>query len=171
MLYCVKQYTFCMTLKFSVPGHFAGLSLLAACLTFPVSALSAEHVPGRLLLQNAPAVDPSAAHKLLVAHGLAEHHFIAQLGVTVVTGPEEALDAVAIALKKSGQFTFVERDGVAHGGGVPNDPDYPSQWHLATVQAPNAWNLTSGTAGVTIAMIDSGVDGTHPDLASKLVPG
>ncbi|HCC58276.1 MAG TPA: alkaline serine protease, partial [Solibacterales bacterium] len=130
-----------------------------------------EFVPGRLLVQAARNTDARSLQKALAAHGLAAHHAIAPLGVTVVEGSERTLDAVAAALLKSGQFTFVERDGVAHGGGVPNDPDFSSQWHLATVQAANAWNVTSGSAGVTIAMIDSGVDGTHPDLATKLVPG
>ncbi len=54
---------------------------------------------------------------------------------------------------------------------VPNDPGYTSQWALPAVRAPGAWDRTHGSAGVVVAVIDSGVDGTHPDLAAKLVPG
>jgi hypothetical protein len=51
---------------------------------------------------------------------------------------------VSQALQRTGRFKFVERDFVAHGGTVPNDPDFGSQWHLSTIQAPSAWNITTG---------------------------
>jgi subtilisin family serine protease len=55
---------------------------------------------------------------------------------------------------------------------VPNDPDLPVQWaHIPIMQSPAAWEITTGRTDVTIAVLDSGVDGTHPDLASKLVAG
>lgn len=58
---------------------------------------------------------------------------------------------------------------------VPNDPYYGSQWHLTEFGLPQAWDQYTGQAApggtVTIAIIDSGVHGDHPDLASKLLPG
>lgn len=54
---------------------------------------------------------------------------------------------------------------------LPNDPQVGSQWHLARINAPKAWDLTQGSGGVVIAIVDSGVDPFHPDLAGKLVAG
>ena len=54
---------------------------------------------------------------------------------------------------------------------MPNNPDFTSQWHLAAINAGAAWNIKTGAAAVPIAMIDSGVDPTHPDMASKLISG
>ncbi len=54
---------------------------------------------------------------------------------------------------------------------LPNDPQFASQWHLSRINAPQAWDLTQGAAGVVIAILDSGVDPRHPDLAGKLVTG
>ena len=54
---------------------------------------------------------------------------------------------------------------------TPNDPWYVDQWHLRKIGGPTAWSTTTGSSNVVIAILDSGVDGTHPDLASKMVPG
>lgn len=50
------------------------------------------------------------------------------------------------------------------------DPLAPRQWGLDQVRAPQAWSVSRG-AGVVIAVVDSGVDLNHPDLAGKLVAG
>jgi len=56
-----------------------------------------------------------------------------------------------------------------------NDPLYSQQWHLAAANIPAAWDyLTSqslppgGDRGIVVAVIDTGVDYTHPDLAANL---
>lgn len=51
---------------------------------------------------------------------------------------------------------------------IPNDPKYPQQYHLPLVRAPEAWEVTTGSAAVVIAIVDSGVDLNHPDVAGKL---
>jgi len=53
---------------------------------------------------------------------------------------------------------------------LPNDPFYP-QWFLEKIQANVAWSTTTGSSNVIIAILDTGVDATHPDLSSKIIPG
>lgn len=51
---------------------------------------------------------------------------------------------------------------------TPNDPSYSSnQWNMDIIEAPEAWGYTTGP-GVLIAVLDSGADLDHPDLAGKL---
>ena len=54
--------------------------------------------------------------------------------------------------------------------GTPNDPFFDKQWALAKIEAESAWKVTTGS-NVTIAVIDSGVDLDHPELALRVVEG
>jgi len=50
---------------------------------------------------------------------------------------------------------------------IPNDPKYPEQWSLPLMKLPQAWAAEKGNRSVVIAIIDSGIDYRHEDLAPK----
>ena len=54
---------------------------------------------------------------------------------------------------------------------TPNDPSYPQLWGMEKIQAPQAWEISTGSNSIIAADIDTGVDLNHPDLSSNLVPG
>jgi Subtilase family len=55
---------------------------------------------------------------------------------------------------------------------VPNDPLYEQyQWNLKQIQLPDTWDLTIGSPDIIIAVLDTGIALSHPDLVNKLVPG
>lgn len=51
---------------------------------------------------------------------------------------------------------------------VPNDPRLPSQWALSTIGAPLAWSVITSSSQQIVAVVDTGVDLGHPDLASRI---
>ncbi len=51
---------------------------------------------------------------------------------------------------------------------TPNDPKYPEQWSLPLMKLPQAWAVEKGDRSVVIAIIDSGIDYRHDDLAPKV---
>ena len=86
--------------------------------------------------------------------------------------PEQAEARVIAALSKNPNFEFAEPDYIASIVLTPNDPYYAAyQWHLPKVSAPTAWDTTPGSASVTVAVVDSGVQATHPDLAGRVLAG
>lgn len=62
-------------------------------------------------------------------------------------------------------------DVTAPGVQPVNDPVFPDQWGLTQVGAPAAWQRGDRGSGATIAIVDTGVDLTHPDLQGNLVAG
>lgn len=54
---------------------------------------------------------------------------------------------------------------------IPDDPLWPQQWGPAKIGAPEAWDTTTGSPDVLIAVVDTGVDYNHPDIAANYMPG
>lgn len=75
------------------------------------------------------------------------------------------------ALKKMPEVLFAEADGRAGFDVIPNDQYFSYQWSLqpgTKIRAPEAWNIYTGNTLNKIAIIDGGVDATHPDLSGKV---
>ena len=51
---------------------------------------------------------------------------------------------------------------------TPDDPYYTYQWHYPLINLPEAWDITTGSSDVVVAVVDTGVLVDHPDLAGQL---
>jgi len=95
-------------------------------------------------------------------------------GVLVLNLPDQADEAgFANAMAARPDVEFAELDRIVKPADItPNDPWFGSwEWYLTKINAPAAWTTTTGDKNIIIAILDTGVDGTHPDLQSKMVPG
>lgn len=72
------------------------------------------------------------------------------------------------ALAADAAVEYAEPDYIARAALTPNDPEYTNQWALTKINAPAAWDVTQGAGAAVIALIDSGIDDTHPDLTGRL---
>lgn len=67
---------------------------------------------------------------------------------------------------------YVEVDHVGQGGAtVPTDPSYSSQWHLPKIAMPYAWDLTTGSSNVIVAVLDTGLNNSNGEFTGRTVPG
>jgi subtilisin family serine protease len=74
-------------------------------------------------------------------------------------------------LAKRADVEVVEENRSFEPEAIPNDPLFDTQWHLSTISADLAWDLVPLGEPVVIAILDTGIDMDHPDLAAQLVPG
>ncbi|WP_429885150.1 S8 family serine peptidase [Geoalkalibacter halelectricus] len=130
-----------------------------------------DFVPGELLVRQKAGAPAAGVRAALQAQGVGEIEEIAGIKVKRIRVPEHAMDRVRTALARNPNFEFVEPNFIAQGTLVPNDTSYASQWYLPRINAPEGWRLTTGSADIPIAIIDSGVDPSHADLGAKLLPG
>lgn len=126
---------------------------------------------GELLIRFKPGVNEHSKGRLLSSLGAEVVDEIPQIRVLVISVAENALPRVKSALMRNPMVEFAEENLKIAPLQVPNDPYYPKEWHLTTINAPGAWDISTGSSGVVVAILDSGVDPTHPDLSGKLLPG
>jgi subtilisin family serine protease len=104
------------------------------------------------------------AGQLARATGHRPERHLDDLRALVVEAPSAA------ALRRVEGVSYVERLDIPRRlVFVPNDPLVPRQWHLEHVRAFDFWPDLPALAGVRVAVIDSGIDGTHPDLQGRIV--
>lgn len=155
----------------SVPTHPSG----------PVLGLASELGVGELdaILADLGAHDitrlavpaPAGDFGAVLGEQAHEEHSLGRTFRVRIAADADVADAVA-RLNQVGSVEVAEPNRYRVSQDLtPNDPSFTSQWGLAKINAPAAWSHTTGAASVVVAVIDTGVDLTHPELAALLVPG
>lgn len=102
-----------------------------------------------------------------------------RLGAPALAAGVTVEQAVA-ALRHDPSVRIAEPDCPLHASALPNDPRFPQLWGLhntaetngipdVDIDAPEAWDVTTGSTDVTVAVIDTGVDYNHPDLRNNIL--
>lgn len=123
--------------------------------------------PGAVLVSFKPGAAKSG-RAALAQEGLEVTQEIPELRVVSVGVPVGQEEAMAQSLSRQSDVAYAELDYLASAQAIPNDPIYDRQWGLAKTGAPQAWDITTGTGGPIVAVVDSGVDLNHPDLTAKI---
>lgn len=88
--------------------------------------------------------------------------------------PGGSVSEAVFRLKKEKDMVFAQPNYIYTTFALPNDPRLDRQWGLNKINAQNIWNTVKppkGNSGLTVAVLDTGVDIKHPDLQNRLVPG
>jgi len=73
-------------------------------------------------------------------------------------------------LQKMDSVEYIEPNIEFQTTFVPDDEYWDRQWNLQKIEADWAWNTTMGSSSVLVAVVDTGIDYNHPDLAANYVP-
>ena len=85
--------------------------------------------------------------------------------------PYNDADPFCIDLVKRGVVSSCSQDFLITTDATPNDPDFTKLWGLSSnsgINAPAAWDISTGSRDVVVAVIDTGADYTHRDLANNM---
>jgi thermitase len=150
-------------------GWLAGLLVLAGLLA-EGAVWGQTYVPDELLVKFRPGTSTQARNIVHRALGVVVRDRVPALDVEVVGLPPGLTPArAAAAYARNVAVQYTERNTICVPTGVPSDPGFPQEWGLTKIQAPQAWDVTQGSAGVTIAILDSGIAQEHEDLSTKIV--
>lgn len=137
------------------------------------AATTAEVVSARMRGHLSAVLDP--------ADGTVVGASPAILAARIRVSDPSRIDLLAAKLRTNWSFQAVERNSISylaitprHGSSplppaLPNDPLYPAQaWHYNMIDLPKAWDITTGSASVLVAVVDDGIRFDHPGIAANL---
>lgn len=153
-------------------GSILVLTVLS-CLSLDLFAASPEPrwVEGQILVRPQNGLSNGRFQHILGQVRGRSVKVLPAIGTHIVSVAPAAEDAVIRALSSNPHIDYAERDGLVEPGVItPDDPSLASQWHLPGIQAPEAWDSATGE-GITVAILDTGVEDSHPDLAGNLTTG
>jgi thermitase len=131
-----------------------------------------EFVPGEVLVKfkrDAPRISVQAALSAQDARAVGQ---VRALGVQRLRVPEGQELTIIASLRHHPLVEYAEPNYIIRAVLDPNDPYFPdNQWGLTKIGAPQAWDVTTGSSDLTIAIVDSGIDLDHPDLSGKIIVG
>lgn len=134
------------------------------------AAARQDFAPGRILVMPRAGLPEAALARILNENGGGKARRVGQTELRIVDLPPGLEKQSVEKLARHPHVKFAELDQLVEPASVANDPYFGSAWHLDKIGAPTAWDSSTG-AGVTIAILDTGVDASHPDLFAQMVPG
>src|SRR3989344_4853582 len=144
-----------------------------------------DRVPSQILVKFKAQTPQAVIDAQLRSHSAKVTGRISALDVLVVNVPQATEDRLITALSKNPNVEYAEPDGLAFASFTPNDTYFaPNQWGFentgqtiktqvgtvdADIDGPKAWDTTTGSSSVKIAILDTGIDQNHEDLSDKIV--
>jgi thermitase len=137
-----------------------------------VASAREDYVNDELIVKMKGNSDSTAVESEIYSRGaVIRKSFLNSKMVLVRIALGDTLDDVQQSLENDPDVEYVEKNYIVYAHVTPNDPLFGQQTYLNVIDAPQAWNTGTGDLNVVIAVLDTGVEGTHEDMSGKLLPG
>ena len=147
-----------------LPAAVALLALVAAA-----PAAAQDFAPGELIVRFKASSDESERAETLAHRRAAVRAQLPLRGTQLVRlQPGDSVGAAAAAFARDPDVLYAEPNFLYRVQRTPNDPMFGTLWGLAEIGAPSAWDTTTGSASVVVAVVDTGIAAAHPDLSGNL---
>jgi thermitase len=153
------------------------ITLIAIC-SFTAKAQPISFAQDKILVKFKSGADIANIHAINKTSTL---KVIFKINVHVVSIPTgQDIQKMIERFKKNRNVEYAEPDYIVTVDAIPNDLEFSKQWNLnntgqtggksdADIDAPEAWNTQTGDSRIVIAILDTGIKKTHPDLAGKVI--
>lgn len=146
---------------------------------------TAENAPNRATDARIAAVERAAGNGLIFLREMSGDASVFKLPTRISQAEAGAMADKIMSNAADLEIEYAEPDAILQADGAPreaeapqstpNDSYYNLMWHLKAANyganLPGAWDITTGAAGVRVAVIDTGIRPEHPDLAGRIEGG
>ena len=139
--------------------------LAATSLSF---AKQPEYRPGVMLVRFKDPSTSTTAKNNIVNTALKRTGNRVKTEFSIVKGLALVQLPADINVEKSSSVTYAQPDYIYHVSVVPNDSRFSELWGMNKIGAPTAWNYSTGSSSIIVAVTDTGIDPNHPDLAANM---
>jgi subtilisin family serine protease len=157
----------------------------ANAVNFTGTVRTGNYKQGEILVKFKPGVSAAGIRSINSSLGVSGKSTIGKTGIEIITIPANRTVEEAVAdFQNMPEVEFAQPNYRYHAlATIPNDTGFSKQWGLdntgqtvngttgipdADIDAPEAWDITTGSSSVIVAVIDSGVAYNHPDLAGNI---
>ncbi len=137
-----------------------------------ISSAEEDYVPDELIVGYKGNVDSeSPGFGGIFGWRPVKKRFSEMRAVVIKLGAGESVEDVQRSLENNPDVEYVEKNYVVRANLVPNDTYFHLQDYLYVIDAPQAWDKETGSSDTVIAVLDTGVRGSHVDISGKVLPG
>ncbi|MFA4917317.1 MAG: S8 family serine peptidase, partial [Syntrophales bacterium] len=124
-----------------------------------------------LIVRLAAGISPEEQQQVIARNGGTQTSSVPVLRMHFITIPETSAAAIMQQYQSDPQVLSIEHDKVRKVRGTPSDPIYPDQWALPKIGWDSVFGSATPTGTSVLAILDTGIDATHPDLSGLVLPG
>lgn len=153
----------------------ASILIFLSFFLLPSHIFAENYKEGEILVKFRPSINLDERLQIHRQISATLKYQISKLGVDALQVNNQNLGDTLRNLKNDPRILYAEPDYKAQAYELVNDPYFLNnyQWTITKIQlaatGTSAWNITHGSSSVKVAVVDTGIDSSHPDLAGKVV--